>query len=83
MILNGGKNMGLTYLVNEDQVIIATAFAQLVLGGKIDPAMKNYARTAIKREMLPLITRNFGNQGQQNAHNEKLAKLQKAIRQAP
>ena len=74
-ILEGGKNMGLTYLVNQDESIIATAFAQLVLEGKIDPAIKNYARIALKREMLPVITRDLGDQGRQNAHNEKLTKL--------
>lgn len=79
LILDGGKNMGLTYLVNQDEAIIGVAFAQIVLEGKLDPAIKNYAQIAVKREMLPVINRHFGTQGQQNAHNEKMTRLLKVL----
>jgi len=79
LILDGSKNMGLTYLTDEDAAIIGTAFAQVVMEGKIDPVLKVHAQNTIKREMLPVIIRNFGNQGQQNLHKEKLTKMLKVL----
>lgn len=79
LILDGSKNMGITYLSDEDEAIIGTAFAQIVMEGKIDPILKVHAQNTLKREMLPIMIRNFGNQGQQNLHKEKLTKMLKVV----
>ena len=67
--------MGLTYLVRLDESIIGVAFAQIVMEGRVDPRLKYYVQKALEREMLPMITRNFGNADQQKAHDGKIGKM--------
>lgn len=83
IVTNSQKHMGATYLVNIDEAIIGTAFAQFVMEGKIDPAIKNYVTKTIRREMLPVITRQFGLPDQVKAHNEKINKLLQVVRKMP
>jgi uncharacterized protein YfeS len=49
-------SMGGTYLLGIDNAIIAVGFGQFVLEGKIDEDIKVLAQTAIKRELLPVLT---------------------------
>lgn len=81
--LNSQKNMGASYLNEIDEAIIGTAFAQFVIEGKIDPALKNYVAKTIQRESLPIITRQFGQPDQAKAHNDKMNKLLLVVQKMP
>jgi uncharacterized protein YfeS len=83
IVLNTQKSMGTSYLDEIDQAIIGTAFAQFVMEGKADPALRNYAAKTIQREMLPIITRQFGQPDQVTAHNEKMNKLLQVVQKMP
>lgn len=82
MVLEGGKNMGIIYLVGEDEAAISTAFAQFVLEGRLNSNLKAYAEKSLQRQMLPIVLRQFGTQGQQNMRKEKLTKMLRVILQA-
>jgi len=73
--INGGNGMGLTFLVGLDESIIGVAFAQIVIEGRIDPKLKYYVQRALQREMLQVITRQFGRADQQKAHEDKMRKM--------
>ena len=75
--------MGLTYLVSQDEATIGAAFAQIALEGKLDPILRQYAQKALQREMLPIITRQFGDASQQNAHNKKFTKMLQVVMKIP
>lgn len=83
IVLNSQKNMGASYLSNIDEAIIGTAFAQFAMEGKVDPTLKNYAAKTIQREMLPIITRQFGQPDQVKAHNDKMNKLLQVVQKMP
>lgn len=52
------ESMGGTYLYSQDNAVIAIGFGQFVLEGKIDNDIAELVKTAIQRELLPiLITR--------------------------
>jgi uncharacterized protein YfeS len=80
---SSGKNMGASFLIDLDDAIIGTAFAQFVLGGKIDPNLKYYAAKAIQREMLPILNSLYAQPDQQQAHLEKREKLLQTVRKMP
>ena len=83
IVLNSQKNMGASYINEIDEAIIGTAFAQFVIEGKADPTIKNYVVKAIQREMLPIITRQFGQPDQVKAHNDKMNKLLQVVKKMP
>jgi uncharacterized protein YfeS len=83
IVTSSGNNMGISYLTDLDEAIIGTAFAQFVLEGKIDPDLKYYVTKALQREMLPILTRQFGQQDQVQAHNEKVIKLLQVVKKMP
>jgi uncharacterized protein YfeS len=62
---------------------MGTAFAQFVIEGKVDPNIKYYAGKAIQREMLPIITGQFGQLDQVKAHNDKMNKLLQVVNKLP
>jgi uncharacterized protein YfeS len=66
---------GVPGLVIRDEAIIGTAFAQFVLEGKIDPELKYAATSTLQRELLPVMTSQYGSPGQQQQHIEKMKKL--------
>lgn len=80
---SAGKNMGTSFLIDLDDAIIGTAFAQFVLEGKIDPNLKYYAAKALEREMLPIMNILYGQSDQQQAHLEKREKLLQVVRKMP
>jgi len=53
------------------------------LEGKLDPILRQYAQKALQREMLPIITRQFGDASQQNAHNKKFTKMLQVVMKIP
>ncbi len=83
IVLHSQKNMGASYLNEIDGAIIGTAFAQFVIEGKVDPTLKNYVATTIQREMLPIITRQFGQPDQVKVRNVKMNKLLQVVRKMP
>ena len=80
---SSGKNMGTSFLIDLDDAIIGTAFAQFVLEGKIEPNLKYYAAKALQREMLPILNNLYAQPDQQQAHKEKLTKLLETVRKMP
>ncbi len=49
------SSMGGTFLLGLDNAIIAVGFGQFVLEGKIDKDIKTLTKTAINRELLPIL----------------------------
>ena len=49
------SSMGGTFLLGLDNAIIAVGFGQFVLEGKIDEDIKTLTKTAINRELLPIL----------------------------
>jgi uncharacterized protein YfeS len=80
---SSGKNMGTSFLIDLDNAIIGTAFAQFVLEGKIDPNLKYYAAKTLQREMLPILNNLYAKPDQQQAHKEKLTKLLQVLTKMP
>ena len=83
IVISSNKNMGAVYLASIDEAIIGTAFAQFVMEGKVDPALKDFALKTIQRELLPVIKYEFGNADQAKAHNGKVNKLLEIVRKMP
>jgi uncharacterized protein YfeS len=83
MVTSSGLNMGIIYLIDLDEAIIGTAFAQFVLEGRIDPQLKYYATKALEREMLTILTSQFGRPDQLKEHQEKMAKLLQVVQKMP
>jgi uncharacterized protein YfeS len=81
--INSQTNMGGSFLSSIDEAIIGTAFAQFVIEGKVDPNIKDYAAKTIQREMLPIITRQFGQPDQVKAHDDKMNKLLQVVKKMP
>jgi len=82
IVLSAQKSLGATYLMDQDQAIVGTAFAQFVLEGKLDPKLKYYTIRTLQREMLPIFGRSFGNADQQKTHIGKLKKMLAVIESA-
>jgi uncharacterized protein YfeS len=80
---SSGKNMGTSFLIDLDDAIVGTAFAQFVLEGKIDANLKYYAAKALQREMLPILNSLYAKPDQQQAHLEKREKLLQVLRKMP
>ncbi|MTI19668.1 hypothetical protein E1176_01400, partial [Fulvivirga sp. RKSG066] len=53
------ENMGGTYLYSQDNAVIAVGFGQFVLEGKIDNDIAELVKTAIQRELLPILITRF------------------------
>jgi uncharacterized protein YfeS len=49
------QNMGGVYLLEIDNGIIGTGFAQFVIEGKIDTDLQYLTHTALKRQLLPIL----------------------------
>jgi len=83
IVLDSQKNMGASYLSSIDEAIIGTAFAQFVMEGKVDPGIKDYAVKSIRREMLPILARQFGQRDRVMAHIDKMKKLLQVVQKMP
>jgi uncharacterized protein YfeS len=61
LISQSAEGMGGTYLLNIDNAIIGTGFAQFATEGKIDEDLKYLTQTALKRQLLPLLIDRYDN----------------------
>jgi uncharacterized protein YfeS len=55
MMTATSENMGGTFLLGQDNAIISVGFGQFVLEGKIDKDLKALTKTAIQRQLLPIL----------------------------
>jgi uncharacterized protein YfeS len=65
LIGNVSNGMGSTYLLGQDKAIIAVGFGQFVLEGWIDDDMADLTKTALTRELLPVLISRWDNDYQQ------------------
>jgi uncharacterized protein YfeS len=61
MMAATSNNMGGTYLLGQDNAVISVGFGQFVLEGKIDEEIKTLTKTAINRELLPILIDRWDN----------------------
>jgi uncharacterized protein YfeS len=71
-------DMGITYMISQDNAVIAIGFGQFVLEGKIDADIKSLTRTAIKRELLPILIDRWGDDYRET-RREQLTKMMASI----
>lgn len=62
MMSSVSSNMGGTFLLGQDNVVIAVGFGQFALEGKIDEDIKKLTKTAINRELLPILINRWGDE---------------------
>jgi uncharacterized protein YfeS len=74
MVKATSKQMNGDYLLEQDNAIIGTGFAQFVLEGKIDENLQILTTTAIKRELLPLLINRYEKK-YQATRKEQLTKM--------
>jgi uncharacterized protein YfeS len=55
IIATTSSSMGSTFLLGQDNAIIAVGFGQFVLEGRIDEDIKSLTKSAINRELLPIL----------------------------
>lgn len=55
MIFDSLNYIGEKFLISQDSAIIAVGFGQFVLEGKLDEDIKELTKTAIDRELLPIL----------------------------
>ena len=73
-------SMGGTYLFSQDNAVIAVGFGQFILEGKIDSDVAELTKTAIERELLPLLITQLDEQFQgvrKETLNQMLSDLSK------
>jgi uncharacterized protein YfeS len=73
------KNMGASYLLGQDNAVIGTAFAQLVLEGYVAPDLKKLTIIAIQRELLPILINRY-EVAYQKTRRAQLTKMLEVIR---
>lgn len=59
MILQSAAGMGSIYLLQMDNAIIGTGFAQFVMEGKLDEDLQYLTYTALKRQLLPVLIERY------------------------
>ena len=75
------KEMGGSYLLGQDNAIIGTGFAQLVLEGHIDNDIKTLTMTAIKRQLLPLLINRYDD-NYRDKRKQQLTKMLEVVNKA-
>jgi uncharacterized protein YfeS len=73
---------GVPGLVIRDEAIVAVAFAQFALEGKIDTLLEYDVTRTLQRELLPVLTSQYGSQDQQQQHIAIMKKLLAVLNQA-
>ncbi|NQZ78770.1 MAG: hypothetical protein HRT61_22045 [Ekhidna sp.] len=68
------ESMGGTYLFSQDNAVIAIGFGQFILEGKIDNDISELVKTAIQRELLPILITRFDEELQEE-RNERLNQM--------
>lgn len=74
IISMSSESMGGTYLVSQDNAIVAVGFGQFVLEGKIDRDIAELTRTALSRELLPILIGRF-DESFQRERKERLKQM--------
>lgn len=62
LILKSAEGMGGIYLLQMDNAIIGTGFAQFAIEGKIDDDLQYLTYTALKRQLLPILIDRYGDE---------------------
>lgn len=82
LILSTSGEMGGVYLLGQDNAIIGTGFAQLVLEGTISGELKNLTITALKRQLLPILINRYDTDYLETRKNQ-LTKMLEVINKIP
>lgn len=59
LILQSATGMGNIYLLEMDNAVIGTGFAQFAIEGKIDEDLQYLTYTALKRQLLPVLLERY------------------------
>lgn len=81
IILQSAAGMGGIYLLQMDNAIIGTGFAQFVMEGKLDEDLQYLTHTALKRQLLPVLIERYDNDYRE-IRKEILEKMLNVIEQA-
>jgi uncharacterized protein YfeS len=81
IINSTSNNMGIQYLVGQDNAIIAVGFAQFVLEGRIANDIRALTITAIKRQLLPVLIGRW-DAGYQEIRKQQLTKMLEVVKKA-
>lgn len=81
IIQQSSAGMGRIYLLQMDNAIIGTGFAQFAMEGKIDVDLQYLAHTAIKRQLSPILIDAY-NPGNKKIRQQILSKMMTVIEAA-
>lgn len=81
LVLSASQGMNGTFLLNQDNAIIGTGFAQLALEGKVDKELKLLTITTIKRQLLPMLINRY-DPGYLDTRKYQLTKMLEAMGKA-
>jgi uncharacterized protein YfeS len=81
LILKSAEGMGGNYLLQIDNAIIGTGFAQFAIEGKIDDDLQYLTYTALKRQLLPILIDRYDDDYKEK-RKQMLAKMMHVIENA-
>ena len=81
VIISSSNSIGGSFLLGQDNAIIAIGFAQLVLEGRIEKDIKNLTITAIKRQLLPVLINGYDD-NYRDMRKQQLTKMLEVINKA-
>ena len=81
MMLGTSEDMGTTFLLGQDNSIIAVAFGQLILEGRIDKGLHELVEIALQRQLLPVLIDKWDEEYQEvrKAHLNKMLEVIKKV----
>ena len=82
IVISSSQNMGIQYLAGIDNAIIATAFAQFVLEGKIDPSLRSLSEIALRRELKAILLTHYAEK-YRNRRKSLLEKMLLVVKKMP
>lgn len=78
IILKSAAGMGRLYLLQMDNAISGTGFAQFVMEGKLDEDLHYLLHTALKRQLLPVLIERYDS-NHQEIRKQMLGKMLNVI----
>ena len=81
LIIKSAEGMGSIYLLQIDNAIIGTGFAQFAIEGKIDEDLQYLTYTALKRQLLPILIDRY-EEGYIEVRKQMLTKMMYVIENA-
>lgn len=81
LILKSARGMGVIYLLQMDNAIIGTGFAQFAIEGKIDDDLQYLTSTALQRQLLPVLIDRYDD-GYKEIRKQMLTKMMHVIENA-